>query len=1048
MSAGVCADPARARSRRARGSTRADAGIAGALLRGGLALGIALCWLARPGPVAAGGIPPWLPRYDLDIHLQVHDHRVVVHERVTWTNPCSRPTDRVVFNVASHYSIPDKDIGFLAKMLEILRLAPSEALDFDGPACTMERAQLTTPPPSWAGTPASLDLPFAFRPDNATALEVVLPAPVGPGESVTLELFFTVRLPQKQGRWGQWKDTTFLAQWLPVAAFYGADGWDPPPFIPWHQPFFNEAGWYKAQITLPAEQHLASTGSVIAVHDLGNGWKRVDLAPICTRDFAVFCSSRFFEYTGEAGPVHVRVLAYPEHEFYAREMVRIACEAIPTYSEWFGPFPYPEFTIVQSFFGWNGNECGDLVMIDQRIFNMPHLACAFVDHLVSHEICHQWWYNVVGTNGYCETWMDEGLATYFAHRRMDGKYGKNNELLALPRGLRWLPNIHREDYRHYGMLGTIGRGELTPTIQEMPKFSHLPNLSSMCYDRGSKIVGMIEARLGDNMLPFMKQVYHKYYFRILRVADFQRELELFTGTSWQEFFQGWLYGTDGTDWCLENVHIEPLDRDGPRLGRRLAALLHVPCREPRPCKATVLIRQKGKCNEPTCLGFRLEQGDGFQVRVPILPNPGSVPIDDGTVHVEVGVDGWVRVEVLLPSEPLQIAIDPDHVLLDSNPCNNAWKPEVRIRGTPVYSQLEETDLTNSYDRWNVIFGPWIFGPSWRDPWYTRSTMVGLRAAAYRTQEAVVGSYLAYRTDDRNLVVGVDGLLDHWPYCKTQVGFNLERSIATLSDSYPPLSRGVLFGRYVFMYGDSLYLPPFHYVEMFTGGSANSLPYPAHTEPGAERIGSQALIGVHHHLNLLTPYWDAEGGLLMDLTYQDGLPLFGEHQESHQIFGQISTVKSMPGWLGFCKDVPGLGWLMDTRWAFRLWGAAAAPNRGQFFTLGGGDQFRGFDLRERQGSQGWIGSVEWRVPLVKGVEWDCCDHVAGMRNAYAALFYDAGDMFVAGHSQGPVAHALGAGLRLDVAWFSLIERTILRVDVAKTINADTPVQFWFGVQHPF
>src|SRR5262249_7999905 len=148
-------------------------------------------------------------------------------------------------------------------------------------------------------------------------------------------------------------------------------------------PFFNEAGWYTAHITLPADQHLASTGSPASVRDLGNGWKQVDIAPVCARDFALFCSDRFVEYCGQAGPVRVRCLAYPEHEFYAREMVRIACEAIPAYSRWFGPFPYPEFTVVQSFFGWNGNECGGLVMIDQRIFNMPHLACPFVDHLLS-----------------------------------------------------------------------------------------------------------------------------------------------------------------------------------------------------------------------------------------------------------------------------------------------------------------------------------------------------------------------------------------------------------------------------------------------------------------------------------------------------------------------------------------------------------------------------------------------------------------------------------------------------------------------------------------
>src|SRR5205823_658756 len=102
------------------------------------------------------------------------------------------------------------------------------------------------------------------------------------------------------------------------------------------------------------------------------------------------------------------------------------------------------------------------------VFAMPHFAAALVEYLISHETCHQWWYNVVGTNGYCETWMDEGLATYFAHRLLNLQHGKNNKLLSFPHGLEWLPNIARENYRFYGLYGTLGRGEETPTIQDMP----------------------------------------------------------------------------------------------------------------------------------------------------------------------------------------------------------------------------------------------------------------------------------------------------------------------------------------------------------------------------------------------------------------------------------------------------------------------------------------------------------------------------------------------------------------------------------------------------
>jgi hypothetical protein len=89
-----------------------------------------------------------------------------------------------------------------------------------------------------------------------------------------------------------------------------------------------------------------------------------------------------------------------------------------------------------------------------------------------------------------------------------------------------------------------------------------------------------------------------------------------------------------------------------------------------------------------------------------------------------------------------------------------------------------------------------------------------------------------------------------------------------------------------------------------------------------------------------------------------------------------------------------------------------------------------------------------MPLATGLTWDACDHIFGLRNIYGAAFYDVGNAYVQGHQEGPVAHAVGAGLRLDVSWFSFVERTTLRMDVAKTLNAPTPVQAWFGVGVPF
>jgi hypothetical protein len=937
-------------------------------------------------------------------------------------------------------------------MVEILRMSPTECMDSDPtPPLQIQTVALGAQSLPFhyqeAGSgPLVVEINPTAQPDApegcGTALVVSLPRPVQPGETVTIEIRFAFRLPQKQGRWGQWLGVTFLATWLPVLSVFDECGWHPTPFIPWHQPFFNEAAIYTARVKLPCNQTVACSAPVAHVKELGDGCKLVDFAPCCLRDWAFLCSARYCEYVEQAGPVQVRCVALPEHEYYARNMVHWVCEALPVYSHWFGPYPYPQFTIAESYFGWNGNECGGLVMIDERVFGMPHCAGNFVEYLISHEFCHQWWYNVVGTNGFCETWMDEGLATYFSHRLMNQKQGRNNCLLTYPRGLEWLPNIRRETYRCYSYFGTLGRGEAGPTVQEMPKYGHLVNLLSMCYDRGSRIVGMIEDRMGETaFLDFMHLVYARYHFRILRVADFQCELEAYTGQSWKQFFDNWLYGAGMTDWCVEKVKVEPVRDKIPRVQASpsfLSALRGCGTLEPKVYKATVVLHQKGEYSEPTVLGFSLNEGDNYQVRVPINPYVDVMQFPEPPATIRSLPGDRVQVEVLLPCKPTQIAVDPDQVLLDSNPVNNYWKPPIRWRVTPLYTPLEETDVTTDYDKWNILFGLGFFASAYNDPWYTRSTVVGLRGALYRTQELVAGAYTGYRTDYRDLVVGGDITLSHWPWPQTQVGFNIEHSLTGI-DGDEPSDRGVLYGRYVFQYSSSLYLPPMHYVELFTTIQDHPLPTPDEVIPGTDHFNHQTAAGLHYHVDYLTPYWDPEGGFRFDATYASGAPILGEKHSFERLDGQFSMVKGLPSCLG-----P----LSDTRLAFRIYAGGALPSNGELFTMGGSNLFRGFDLSTRQGNAVWVGSLEWRIPIVRRVEWDCCDHFAGIRNIYAAAFYDVGDAYVSGHSIGPVAHALGAGLRVDIAWLSIIERTTLRFDVAKSVNTDTPVQFWFGVQHPF
>jgi Peptidase family M1 domain/Omp85 superfamily domain len=996
-----------------------------------IALALA-CLQATSNSVRAAEIPAWLPRYDLDIALDVDQAKVHVRQLVTWHNRHQRPAVDLVFNAHAHYAIRPDEVGFGAKTLEILRVAPHEGLDLEGPALEVERVRR-----------GNQDLAFSYLKENPTALRVELGMTVGQGESVVVEVYYSLRLPPKQGRWGQWEGVTFLTNWVPVLAVYDENGWQHVPFIPWHQPFFNEAGVYSAKLRVAEDQQVACSLPVKRELPTAEGIKEVEFAPQCVRDFALLTSARYKVVEVHAGDVTIRCVALPEHRFYAEKLAQWVSEALPVYTSWFGPFPYKHFTIAESFMGWMGNECGDLVMIDNRVFDMPHAAAPFVEYLISHEFCHQWFYNTIGTNGYSETWMDEGIVTYMSHRLIDRKRGRNNLLLEFPNGLGWLPNIHRETFRNYSYRGALARGDAHATIEDMPQFGHLNNLLSTCYDRGSRIVGMIEERMGEEaFFDFWRIVYSKYYFRIIRVADLQRELEAYTGRSWKQFFDDWLYGKGLTDWAVEKVTLEPV---GDPLGRQTWApsfmtdLMGRKKKAKEACRAVVVLHQKAQINEPTVLGISLDGTENYQIRIPIEPGLETFQLENPPARVENLGDNRMRVVIELPCQPTQITVDPDQMLLDANPVNNSWKTRCHVRFTPFYTPLEETDVTNEYDQWNFIFGPGFIGSAENDPWYLRSNVFGARAGFYRTQEASGGAYVGYRQDNEDLVAGFDALIDHFPFARTQVGLNVERSLTPIEGDDTASSRGALFARYIFMYGSSLYLPPAQYVEAYAAMENHALPYPREFIPGTDHFNQQSMLGAHYHIDYLTPYWDPEAGYRLDANVAFGVPIFGEHRPFQRADGQFSTIKGLPSWTG-----P----LSDTRLAMRLYGAVASPNDGELYTLGGSTLFRGYDLRQRQGNMVWVGSLEWRVPLIRGATWDYCDHVASVKNVYLAAFYDVGDAYVNQHTIGPVAHALGLGLRVDVAWFSLIERTTLRVDVAQTLDDSAPTQFWFGITQPF
>ena len=926
----------------------------------------------------------------MDVRIDVAGRLVTARERVIFTNRTSKDVTELVFHVYPRHRVEEADRPMVAKTLEFLRLSPEEAMDAEGRRLTVNEARVSGKP-----------IAVSFDPKNDSVMMLALPKPVPPGTSIAAEIDFVVELPDKWGRWGQHQGVTYLLNWYPVLAHVDDRGWEHTPFVPWHQPWHQDAGLYHVQLDVPEGQIVASSGKITEARAGKEGRQDLTIVASPARDFALACSDRYEVLERKAGDVNVRILGFPEDHANSAKALDYACEVIPQYENWFGPYFDEEFEIATSFFGWNGNECSGLVLLDERVMKLPQSGMRYIEHLVSHETMHQWFWNAIGTDGYAETFMDEGIVNGLTARRMDEKYGRNSPLIVWEGRLRWMPTIGREDLRMSGYYGWRARGNGGSVIRDLDQMGNLGAVFSLAYDRGGKVYDMIENRLGTGrFFEFLRKIYRDYAWKTLSYADFRRELIAFDpSTDWGDFLDGWLIEHRDLDWSIEKVEVGTAAEWDPKL----------------PVK--IRIRQRGTLTEPTVVQCSVA---GQDLRVPIWPDRGSYDVPDA--HVERTGDSWV-VSIRSPGAPSQVQIDPDHVLLDAVPDNNRWKPEVAWRVTPLMTPLDESAQFQAYDRLSVVGGLFV-------DQYERG---GVKLAIQRLEKFQATFWAGTEPALREAIFGGQVAFPHFPSPKWTSGLFYEEGLYNFYNDKQH-SGGRLFSRYRFLESSSFLVDDAGFAEIYYG-YGNEFWAGDDGRPVSKPF---AAIGGRFRLSTLFPVWNPVGGKLIDASVEYGNQALGSTYNYVRMTLEAGVVRQLP---------PGYGYLSKTRLALRGYGGLGFPDTIPYFRLGGGDRLRALDLGRNLGSSVWLGTAEWRFPIWEEANLDALDHVVKGHNVNGSIFYDVGQSYLNGRFS-QVVNGVGVGLGVDVALFSFLERANLRVDIAQPLLPGRGPVIWFGLNQVF
>ena len=269
---------------------------------------------------------------------------------------------------------------------------------------------------------------------------LALPKPLKPGESIRVSTPFYVKLPSGSiSRLGHIEESYQITQWYPKPAVYDVKGWHPIPYLTQGE-FYSEFGSFDVKITLPENYTVGATGDLQTQSEIDrlnalatSEGPSSDDFPISSstlktlhykqnnvHDFGWFADKRWIVRKGEvelpASKKKVTTWAFYTHgnrKEWEEEGIRSINDGLYYYSLWSGDYPYDVCTAVDGTISAGGGMEYPNVTVIGSSGNASQLRTVII-----HEVGHNWFYGILGSNERDNAWMDEGINSFFETRAL------------------------------------------------------------------------------------------------------------------------------------------------------------------------------------------------------------------------------------------------------------------------------------------------------------------------------------------------------------------------------------------------------------------------------------------------------------------------------------------------------------------------------------------------------------------------------------------------------------------------------------------------------
>ena len=512
------------------------------------------------GARSASGAPGpryWQQRADYTIRASLDTTANVLTgtERIHYVN---RPPDALAFvwlQLDQNLFAP----GSITSVLNQppLRFAGGVVFDFGGKGFV---GGMTVDRITAAGRPLATTV-------TGTMMRVELARPLPPDSAITFEVAWHFSVPPYGGgRMGRVGSRFYeLGQWYPrVAVYDDVNGWNTLPYIGAGE-FYLEYGAFDISLTLPAGFVVAATGTVTNPLTVWTAVQRARLArarnssepvEIITKAEAIahrahrepgtktwrFTAPNVRDFAWAAGPdlrwdasgwhsILIQTFYHPDAAPWeeANKMVRAA---LSHFSETWLTYPWPQFSTVEGLV--EGMEypmitfCPSLEKREDQFW------------VLAHELGHEWFPMIVGSDERRYPWMDEGFNTFIDYGAAESYF----------RGTAYGDTVRRE------LLGAFA-ATATPGIEQplITKPTEVRELYWTAYQKPALMLTVLrDAVLGrDEFERGLREYARRWAFKHPQPADFYRTMANVTGRDLDWFWRGWVLTTARLDQAVDSV---------------------------------------------------------------------------------------------------------------------------------------------------------------------------------------------------------------------------------------------------------------------------------------------------------------------------------------------------------------------------------------------------------------------------------------------------------------------------------------------------------------